>query len=51
MKVVNGRVVVVGGFDGVRALASCEAFLPDSASWVPLASMAQARQGAAAVAA
>jgi hypothetical protein len=42
-------VVVVGGWDGVRALASCEVLTPETSSWDKLPPMAQPRQGAAAV--
>ena len=46
-----GKIIIVGGWDGTRALSSCEVYSTESGTWEAIPPMSQARQGAAAVAA
>jgi hypothetical protein len=43
---VNRLLYAVGGFDGVRRLASAECYHPENNCWTPLPPMAVARSGA-----
>jgi hypothetical protein len=45
----DGRVLAAGGYDGVRALASCEVFEPATGAWRVTGSLRVSRRGHAAV--
>lgn len=42
---MNGRVYVVGGFNGEFVLQSVEMYIPDSDLWIEIATMNTPRSG------
>eukprot|EP00957_Ditylum_brightwellii_P162249 12353888-Ditylum_brightwellii.AAC.1 len=48
--VLDGNVVVIGGYDGMNSVASVEEYNPQTGRWTSLPSMGTMRSGCAAVA-
>jgi plastocyanin/N-acetylneuraminic acid mutarotase len=49
VRLLDGRVLVIGGYDGASALASAEAFDPGTGAWNSVEPMPEARSGHTAV--
>lgn len=50
VRLADGRVLAVGGFNGAYTLASCEVYEPSTGQWVPTGALRTARRNHAAVA-